>query len=616
MSSTISASSELGVVATVRRGLQLSPAMLQGIGWTLALAVVATAGRVVVPVVIQQVTDNAIMADGGPDVPAVVRTAALALAFVLLAGLASSAVNIRLFRASERGLAQLRTSTFRHVHDLSVLTQNAERRGSLVSRVTSDVDTVSRFVQFGGLQLILNVGQLLVATVAMVVYSPLLALVVWLCFSPMFLLAPRAQRVISRAYGTVRVKVGVMLGAISESIVGAETIRAYGASERTQRRIDHAVQDHRADAIKAQTFTALAFSTGMAFSALALGATVVVGTFLALDGHLTLGQLLAFLFLVQMFTGPVQNATEMLNELQNAVAGWRRVIAVLETPLEITDPADGEAENPAVDGEGVAESAPTAESALSGHAAASRAASVEFRDIRFAYPGGPEVLHGISLIIPPGTSVAMVGETGSGKTTLGKLLTRLMDPTSGQVLLDGTDLRELPLATLRRRVVLVPQEGFLFDGTIADNIAYGRLPHPRAEVESAVAELGLTDWLATLGDGLDTPVGQRGESLSAGERQLVAIARAYLADADLLVLDEATSAVDPATEGRISRALALLQAGRTSVAIAHRLSTAEAADLVVVVDAGNVVEVGHHREFVDRGGVYARMHASWVRQTR
>ena len=599
MSSTISSSSELGVLATVRRGLQLSPAMLEGLGWTLVLAVVATTGRVVVPVVIQLVTDNAIMAAGGPDVPAVVRTAVLALAAVVVAGVASSAVNIRLFRASERGLAQLRTRTFRHVHDLSVLTQNAERRGSLVSRVTSDVDTVSRFVQFGGLQLILNAGQLLVATVAMVVYSPVLALVVWLCFAPMFVLAPRAQRVISRAYGAVRVKVGVMLGAISESVVGAETIRAYGAAARTQRRIDSAVQDHRAHAITAQTFTALAFSTGMAFSGVALGATVVVGTFLGLSGELSLGRLLAFLFLVQMFTGPVQSATEMLNELQNAVAGWRRVIAVLETPLEVTDP-EGTATD---DGERTS-------------AGTHRAAAVDFADVRFAYPGGPEVLHGITLHIPPGASVAMVGETGSGKTTLGKLLARLMDPTSGRVLLDGVDLRDLPLAALRRRVVLVPQEGFLFDGTIAENISYGRVPRSRADVEAAVADLHLTDWLATLPDGLDTPVGQRGESISAGERQLVAIARAYLADADLLVLDEATSAVDPATEGRITQALARLQAGRTSVAIAHRLSTAEAADLVVVVDQGDVVEVGTHAELVARDGVYARMHASWVRQTR
>ncbi len=636
MSSTISTSSELGVFATVRRGLQLSPAMLEGIGWTLLMALVATGGRIVVPVVIQIVTDDVIMADTGIEVGAVAGTALLALLVVVIAGIASSAVNIRLFRASERGLAQLRVRTFRHVHDLTVLTQNAERRGSLVSRVTSDVDTVSRFVQFGGLQLVLNIGQLLAATVAMVVYSPLLAAIVWLCFSPMFLLAPKAQRIISRAYGEVRVRVGMMLGAVSESIVGAETIRAYGARRRTQRRIDESVQEHRHRAIQAQTFTALAFSTGMAFSALALGATVVVGTYLGLAGQITLGQLLAFLFLVQMFTGPVQNATEMLNELQNAVAGWRRVIAVLETPLEITDPhvpegTDGttplvaDSSIPVDDGAAppapsvtpsVADSSIPVEDGAAGPPSSShRAASVEFRGIRFAYPGGPEVLHGINLTIPAGTTVAMVGETGSGKTTLGKLLTRLMDPTSGSVLLDGVDLRDLPLATLRSRVVLVPQEDFLFDGTIASNIAYGRVTHDRVDVEHAIEALGLTDWLTTLTDGLDTPVGQRGESISAGERQLVALARAYLADADLLVLDEATSAVDPATEGRITRALARLQAGRTSVAIAHRLSTAEAADLVVVVDAGNVVEVGHHRELVAAGGVYARMHASWVTQT-
>ncbi|MEE6286190.1 ABC transporter ATP-binding protein [Georgenia sp. MJ173] len=597
MSSTISSASELGVFATVRRGLQLSPAMLQGIGWTLVLAAVATGGRVVVPIVIQQVTDRAIVDDGGAGLGAVLPIVLGALGVVVVAGIASSLVNIRLFRSSERGLAQLRTATFRHVHDLAELTQAAERRGSLVSRVTSDVDTVSRFVQFGGLQLILNIGQLLAATVAMLFYSPLLAGVVWLSFAPMFLLAPRAQRVISRAYGTVRVNVGTMLGAISESIVGAETIRAYGSARRTQQRIDDAVNEHRHVAIQAQTFTAVAFSTGMAFSGVALGATVVIGTFLAMDGALTIGQLLGFLFLVQMFTGPVQNATETLNELQNAVAGWRRVIAVLETPLEITDPPHA-VEPRTTPADGV-----------------SRAAAVDFAGIRFAYPGGPEVLHGIDLHVPAGASVAIVGETGSGKTTLGKLLARLMDPSAGQVLLDGTDLRDLPLAELRRRVVLVPQEGFLFDTTIAENIAYGRVSHDRADVDRAVRELGLTDWVATLPDGVDTPVGQRGESLSAGERQLVAIARAYLADADVLLLDEATSAVDPATEGRIADALARVAAGRTSVAIAHRLSTAEAADLVVVVDAGHVVETGSHDELLAGGGVYSRMHASWVSQT-
>jgi ATP-binding cassette, subfamily B, bacterial len=245
-----------------------------------------------------------------------------------------------------------------------------------------------------------------------------------------------------------------------------------------------------------------------------------------------------------------------------------------------------------------------------------RAARVEFQGVHYAYPGGPEVLHGVDLTVEPGTQVAVVGQTGSGKTTLAKLLARLMDPTAGRVLLDGTDLRDLPLAELRERVVLVPQEGFLFDTTIGANLAYGPVAHGREEVRDAVADLGLDGWIATMPAGLDTPVGQRGESLSAGERQLVALGRAYLADADLLILDEATSAVDPATETRINRALDRLTRGRTSVTIAHRLSTAEAADLVVVVDEGNVVEVGGHHELLDAGGTYARMYGSWMAQTR
>ena len=601
MSSEISSASELGVVATVRRGLQLSPAMTEGLRVTLLLAVVATVGRVVVPVVVQQATDHGILAPGGPDVARVVWLCLGGLAVLVVTGRVSAVVNVRLYRASETGLAQLRVRTFRHVHDLSTLTQSAEKRGSLVSRVTSDVDTISMFVQRGGLMLILNAGQLLLASVAMFLYSWRLALLVWLCYLPMVLLAPRAQRAVSAAYGAVRIKVGAMLSAVSESVVGAETIRAYGAADRTQERIDRSVRAHLHQAVRAQTLVALAFSTGVVLSAVALAAVVVAGTYLGVRGELSVGTLLAFLFLVQMFTGPVQNATEVLNELQNAVAGWRRVIAVLETPVDVTDPAADHRPT-----------APRAAAPLPAH----RAARVEFRGVRYAYPGGPEVLHGVDLEIEPGTQVAVVGQTGSGKTTLAKLLARLMDPTAGRVLLDGTDLRDLPLAKLRERVVLVPQEGFLFDATIGANLAYGPVAHGPEEVRAAVADLGLDGWIATLPAGLDTPVGQRGESLSAGERQLVALGRAYLADADLLILDEATSAVDPATETRINRALDRLTRGRTSVTVAHRLSTAEAADLVVVVDEGHVVEVGGHHELLDAGGTYARMYGSWVAQTR
>jgi putative ABC transport system ATP-binding protein len=477
-------------------------------------------------------------------------------------------VNARLFRATEGGLSTLRVGAFRHVHDLSVLTQNTERRGSLVSRVTSDVDTISTFVQFGGLLLILSALQLTVATGLMLVYSPLLTAVVWGCFLPLFLLAKPMQRAVSVAYARVRERVGDVLSAVSESVVGASTIRAYAVEARTGQRVDAAVQAHRKAAVSAQTRVALTFSSGVLVSGLVSVMVVIVGTWRGAQGQLTLGELLAFLFLVQLFTGPVQIGTEVLNELQNAVAGWRRVLAVVDTPADVADPG------------------------AAGTALPRGPITVRFDHVSYAYPGGPTVLHDVDLTIAPRSRVAIVGETGSGKSTLAKLLTRLMDPSTGRVLIDGVDLRSVPFSSLRERVVLVPQDGFLFDDTILANVLFARPEASEADVRLAFTELGLADWLEGLPRGLQTAVGQRGESLSAGERQLVSLARAYLADPDLLVLDEATSAVDPATEVRIQRALDGLTRGRTAIAIAHRLSTAEAADEVIVVDAGQVVERG------------------------
>ncbi len=588
--SQIGESSGLSTMATVRRGLQLSPELRQGVWITVALALVATLGRVLIPFVVQQTTDNGIMAQGGPDISFVVTAIVIAAAAVVLTSLAQYLVNLRLFTAAESGLATLRNTAFRHIHDLSVLTQNTERRGALVSRVTSDVDTISMFVQFGGLMLLISTAQIVLATILMLFYSPILAGVVYLCFVPLVLLIRRFQPMLGRAYGAVRTNVGSMLGAISESVVGATAIRAYGVEGRTETRIDQSIETHRRSAIAAQARSVLAFVSGQAFGGLTLAMVLVVGTVLAARGSISLGELLAFLFLVNLFTQPVLMATEILNELQNAVAGWRRVIGIIDTPADVADPGAAGVHQ---------ERGPI---------------TVDFTDVGYAYPGGESVLRDVTLRIEPRSRVAIVGQTGSGKTTMAKLLTRLMDPSHGSIAIDGDPLTQIAFGSLRRRVVMVPQEGFLFDQDLQENVRFGRPEATDDDVALALTELGLDAWVGTLPHGLHTEVGQRGESLSAGERQLVAIARAYLADPDLLVLDEATSAVDPSTEVRIQRALEGLTRGRTSVAIAHRLSTAEAADVVIVVDAGAVVQMGHHRDLIAEPGVYAQMHASWAAQ--
>ena len=577
---------------TLRQGLRISPELRQGIGVTLVVAVAATAGRLVIPVVVQRAMDDGIAGPTGARPDLVLRYVALAGIAVVVTALSSYVLNVRLFRSSEAGLTTLRTTAFRHIHDLSMLTQNTERRGSLVSRVTSDVDTISMFVQWGGIMLLLSLIQVTLATVVMVAFSPVLAVVVWACFVPLFFLIRRFQTLVGKAYTQVRARVGDLLSAISESVVGAETIRAYGVEERTAARVDAAVEAHRRAAIVAQQRSVYAFTAGQGMSGLTTAVVVVVGTWLAVHGRVSVGELTAFLFLVQLFTMPVMQATEILNELQNAVAGWRRVIGVIGTTADVADPGASGVELPR------------------------GPVRVELDRVTFAYPGGPPALRELTLTIEPGTRVAVVGATGSGKSTLAKLLCRLVDPTEGVVLLDGIDISRVRFSSLRRRVVLVPQEGFLFDASLEANLAFAVPGATRADVVDVVHRLGLSDWVDTLALGLDTPVGQRGESLSVGERQLVALARAALADPDLLLLDEATSAVDPLTEVRLQRAVEELTRGRTSVAIAHRLSTAEAADDILVVDRGEVVERGRHTDLVAAGGTYARLHASWVAQTR
>jgi ABC-type multidrug transport system fused ATPase/permease subunit len=581
-----------GAIAIVRKGLRLSPEFTKGIGLTMVLAFIATVGRIVIPVAAQQAIDHGFDAAGGVDVGEVKLMAGLATVAVLVTAAAAYLMNRRLYRASESGLATLRIKAFRHVHDLSVLHQQAEQRGALVSRVTSDVDTITTFIQEGGLMLFVTIAQMFLATAVMGVYSWQLTLLVWVCFLPLFATMRLVQRRTGIRFAMVRASIGRMLGAVGESLVGAPVVRAYGIEERTGRRVEEAIDGTWRAQVRAQRVVVITFSAGEIAAGLANAGVVVVGVILGVGGAVTVGQLVAMLFLVSLFITPVQLGVEVLNEAQNAISGWRRVIGLLEALPDVPDPGAG--------------GTPLPQGAF----------GVDFEHVGFAYPGSAPVLHDIDVSIPPRARVAVVGETGSGKTTFAKLLTRLMDPVGGRVAVGGVDLRDVPFDDLRRRVVMVPQDGFLFDGTVADNVRYGAPHADDAAVAGAFTRLGLGDWLAGLPDGVATRVGQRGESLSAGERQLVALARAYIADPDLLLLDEATSAVDPATELRLQRALDALTRGRTTVTIAHRLSTAQAADEVLVFDAGRLVERGPHAELVDLGGIYARLYASWIRQAR
>jgi ATP-binding cassette subfamily B protein len=590
-----------GALATLRRGLRMMPDFRRGLPATFGLALLATAGRVVVPIAVQQTIDRGLLAPGGTDIELVRRLVLVCAVVVVVTALAVYRMNVRLFRTTETALAGLRVRAFRHVHDLSVLHQQGQRRGSLVSRVTSDVDQLSQFMQWGGVLGVVSLGQLIVATVVMAVYSWQLTLLVLACFVPLGIAVRFFARRLAVAYGIVRERVGDVLAAVSESVVGASTVRAYGVRQRTAARIDAAIGRHYRAQVHAQKVTATVFVTGEFVAAVANAAVVVVGVLLGVGGDITAGTLIAFLFLVTLFVAPVQTASEVLNEAQNAVAGFRRVLDVIDTEPDVRDPAVAD---------------PTSARQLP-----EGPLGVRFEHVTFRYaPTARNALTGVDLTIAPRTRVAIVGETGSGKTTFAKLVTRLMDPTTGRVLLGSDDAGWVPLqtvafASLRERVVMVPQDGFLFDATVADNVRYGRPGMTDAHVAAAFDELGLGAWVEGLPDGVATPVGQRGESLSAGERQLVAVARAYVADPDLLVLDEATSAVDPATERRLTRALHTLTTGRTTLTIAHRLSTAERADEVLVVDAGGIVQRGTHGELVDAEGPYARLHTSWRRSS-
>ena len=583
---------------TIRRGLREAPVLRNGLWITVVFAAIGAAGQVVVPVLIQQAIDKGIVDQDEVRVDLVARLAAFGAVAVILSGLSYRQAALRLGERSERALYDFRERLIGHIHRLSLADHSEERRGGLVARVTSDIETLAQFFQWGGMAWMRATTLMVIVAGVMLVYDWQLALVAFVIALPLAFVLRAVQKRLVAAHGEARERNGEMLGALAEVVSGSATIRAYQGGEHMAAIVEETTERKAKAQIRAALIGAFLFPSGEVFSVFTVSAVVGVGVWRGPGDGLTAGALVGFIFLTYRFLEPIAEFTEIIDQTQTAVAGLRRILTVLDMPTGPPEPSPDQRKDLPVGSLGI-----------------------DIDGVTFAYPSRDDetddvaVLRDITISIASGQQVAMVGETGSGKTTLGKLVARFADPRSGSIRLGGVDLRDIAGADLRQRLVVVSQEPFLFDDTIAANVAFARIGTTRADIDRVVDELGVGDWLAAMGRGLDTRVGERGEQLSAGERQLVALIRAGIADPDVLILDEATSSVDALTEVTIARALERLASTRTTIAIAHRLSTAARADRVLVLDDGELVEDGHHDALVAAGGTYTALFQAWVSAT-
>lgn len=516
---------------------------------------------------------------------------ALALAALLYAGSALVAYGfhrwqlISVNRTGELVLRDLRVRVFAHLQALPMGFHDRQRSGALVSRMTADVDALSEFVQGGLFTLVTSLLLLVFSAVVLLVMAPVLALACLLALAPVAWASRRFRRDAARSYQAVQEQTRQLLAAAQESLTMVRVLQAHGAERAVGAELRAGSQalfeaHRRAGAVSARYFPVIEVA-----GVLAAVVVLVLGGLLSERDAITVGTVVAFVLYLANVLGPVEELSYVLQLAQSAGAGLHNLSRLLEVRGDLPEPVRP--------------------------VPLPRRGELRVRNLSFAYRDGPLVLHDVELTVAPGERIGLVGPTGSGKSTLGKLIARLYDPSGGSVCYAGVDLRAAAREALRRRVAVVPQEGFVFQGTVRDNVRLGRPEASDAEVEQAVQRLGAADRLGALPAGLDTRLGARGAGLSAGERQLVSLARVALVDPSVLVLDEVTSNVDLATERVVEDALERLLEGRTVIVIAHRVSTAERADRVIVLDAGRIVDAGPPAELRARGGPYAGIARSW-----